>query len=310
MRRVKAWLNDLQLRLFDEGNLPSTPSVPSAPSAPVESADSAIVPASELVHSSNFPQTSVLGMCTIILQQQVIPYRLERAKRRTVGMMIDGQGLRVRASTRVPMGEIERILRSKSNWIIKNLHQAALKKTLQPKESFVPNLDLADGDMLNLLGKPVQIRWGSASKNTPFHCDTDVVQELWVKTPRIRLDDDAQTASLKRENAVAAVLGVYLLSYLNRRAQIYALEFGLRYCDIALSNAKTLWGTCRQDRQIRMNWRLVFLDVALVDYVLAHELAHTIHMNHSPAFWQVVAQLCPDYRNLRRQLKSIDLRAA
>ena len=77
-----------------------------------------------------------------------------------------------------------------------------------------------------------------------------------------------------------------------------------------LSNAKTLWGTCRRDGLIRMNWRLVFLDEALVDYVLAHELAHTVQMNHSTAFWAQVARMCPDYKNLRRQLKQFDLRGA
>ena len=59
-----------------------------------------------------------------------------------------------------------------------------------------------------------------------------------------------------------------------------------------------------------MNWRLVFLDEALVDYVLAHELAHTVQMNHSAAFWAQVARMCPDYKNLRRQLKQFDLRGA
>jgi len=59
-----------------------------------------------------------------------------------------------------------------------------------------------------------------------------------------------------------------------------------------------------------MNWRLVFLEPELVDYVLAHELAHTVQMNHSPKFWQQVAVLCPDYLRLRKRMKHYDLRNA
>lgn len=63
-----------------------------------------------------------------------------------------------------------------------------------------------------------------------------------------------------------------------------------------LSSAKTRWGCCTLRNTIRLSWRLIFLDDAIASYVIAHELAHLEHFNHSKAFWKEVERLCPDWR--------------
>jgi predicted metal-dependent hydrolase len=69
-----------------------------------------------------------------------------------------------------------------------------------------------------------------------------------------------------------------------------------------LSRAKTRWGSCNSRGLISLNWRLIQLPPHLIDYVVAHELAHLIEMNHSQAFWKVVESVCPKYRVARRGL--------
>ena len=304
MSRIRDWLNQFgqQLNLFDWADEPShvqksdvvTPAQPQSPTPP------------RVNHGDQVESNLTIPAHTVMLQRQMVPYRLERSRRKTVGMMVDALGLRVRASPRVPVAEIERILQSKSAWILKHLDKAA-EQQRQPALSFVPNLDVADGAIMTLIGRTVQIRWGRVQQLPDWHATQP---ELWVKSPRIRTNMSEESASISRQNALANALGECLLAYLHQLAQQYGQTFDLRYRDIVLSNAKTLWGTCRRDGLIRMNWRLVFLDAALVDYVLAHELAHTRQMNHSAAFWQQVEQMCPDYRSLRRQLKQFDLRMA
>ena len=241
--------------------------------------------------TANVPQHS------IVLHNQLIYYRIERARRRTVGMMVDAQGLRVRAAPRVSIVEIERILHSKANWILKALHTTQVRA----QNSFVPNLNLKDGEVIRLLGRDMNLRWGNAVYAPEFD---SLEREVWAKRPR-DMNDSERVAQ-----AVEAALDAYLLKYLHVRAQSYTQQYGLVYRDIVLSNARTSWGTCRRDGLIRMNWRLVFLEPELVDYVLAHELAHTVQMNHSPKFWQQVGMLCPDYLRLRKQMKQYDLRNA
>lgn len=73
----------------------------------------------------------------------------------------------------------------------------------------------------------------------------------------------------------------------------------------ALSDAQTQWGSCTRRGHVRLNWRLVQAPLALVDYVAAHELAHLVHLDHSPRFWEQVAVLCPDALARRAALRGM-----
>jgi len=73
---------------------------------------------------------------------------------------------------------------------------------------------------------------------------------------------------------------------------------------LSLSSASTRWGSASADGSIRLNWRLVHFAVPVIDYVVAHELAHLREMNHSDAFWDVVRSVMPDFEAARGTLKS------
>jgi len=73
----------------------------------------------------------------------------------------------------------------------------------------------------------------------------------------------------------------------------------------ALSDAQTQWGSCTRRGHVRLNWRLVQAPLTLIDYVAAHELAHLVHLDHSPRFWGQVVQLCPDALARRAELRTL-----
>jgi len=75
----------------------------------------------------------------------------------------------------------------------------------------------------------------------------------------------------------------------------------------SLSSARTRWGSCSASGHVRLNWRLVHLPIELVDYVIAHELAHLSELNHSPRFWQRVEALYPSWREHRAALRAYRL---
>ena len=87
--------------------------------------------------------------------------------------------------------------------------------------------------------------------------------------------------------------------------RFYAEKLGVGMPVFHLSNARSRWGSCNASGVIRLNWRLIQLPLALIDYVIAHELAHLFEMNHSRAFWEVVAKIYPEYRRAQRELKQI-----
>ncbi len=72
---------------------------------------------------------------------------------------------------------------------------------------------------------------------------------------------------------------------------------------LRLSNARSEWGSCNARGEIRLNWRLVQLPPTLAEYVVAHEVAHLVELNHSPRFWALVERLMPGHAALRRELE-------
>jgi predicted metal-dependent hydrolase len=79
------------------------------------------------------------------------------------------------------------------------------------------------------------------------------------------------------------------------RCAMFATRLGVRVRRIGLSSATTRWGSASADGSIRLHWRLVHFALPVIDYVVTHELAHLREMNHSPAFWDVVRSVMPDY---------------
>jgi predicted metal-dependent hydrolase len=73
--------------------------------------------------------------------------------------------------------------------------------------------------------------------------------------------------------------------------------------ELRLTSARTQWGSCTVRGVVRLNWHLVKMPLHLIDYVVVHELAHLVEMNHSLAFWKVVEGVCPDYRQCRAELR-------
>lgn len=92
-----------------------------------------------------------------------------------------------------------------------------------------------------------------------------------------------------------------------QKVETYAKLMGVTYGRITIRNQKTRWGSCSSDGNLNFNFKLFFLPEHLMDYVVVHELAHRIHMNHSKDFWKVVATYCPEYKKCTQELKHIYL---
>lgn len=219
----------------------------------------------------------------IQLGARIITYALVRSRRRTLGLMVDHRGLRVGAPRAAGMGEIERFIRGNGEWVLRKIEEWQRERPPEP-------LVVRDGALLPVLGETVRI---------------DVVHGA----NRIRWND----AALVLEAAPGASVQALAERALKQRAQevfaervkMLAHTLGRPAPPMRLSSAQTRWGSCSEKTGIRLNWRLIHLPLALVDYVAAHELAHLVEMNHSPRFWSVVERLYPDYSAARSELKRL-----
>lgn len=92
--------------------------------------------------------------------------------------------------------------------------------------------------------------------------------------------------------------------YLPKRIEFLAKQHGFSYGKLSFRNQKTRWGSCSGTDNISLNITLVTMPPELIDYVILHELTHTIEKNHSKAFWSKLEQVCPDCKKLRKKLHS------
>ena len=87
------------------------------------------------------------------------------------------------------------------------------------------------------------------------------------------------------------------------KAAYYANIMGLKYGRITITSAKTRFGSCSSKGNLSFSYRLMLYPDAAIDYVVVHELAHLIEMNHSPRFYKIVEAILPDYKERRGLLK-------
>lgn len=80
--------------------------------------------------------------------------------------------------------------------------------------------------------------------------------------------------------------------------------YGYVYGRVSIKMVKTRWGSCSSNRNLNFNYKIMFLPEHLQDYIIVHELCHLEQMNHSPAFWALVAKTIPDYKKCVAQLKN------
>lgn len=125
------------------------------------------------------------------------------------------------------------------------------------------------------------------------HLDWIHVQRSRIAaTPRSLVSEDERRA---RRQQAARDLPPRLLEL--------AAAHGLTVSRVSVRNQRSRWGSCGRDGHICLNWRLVLMPSWVRDYVIVHELMHLRQMDHSPAYWQLVAAACPDYQKARRWLR-------
>jgi predicted metal-dependent hydrolase len=95
----------------------------------------------------------------------------------------------------------------------------------------------------------------------------------------------------------------YALEEIQKNAEQKAAAIGARIRKISLRDTRSRWGSCTRSGNLSFSWRLVFAPPEILDYLVAHEVAHLKHLNHGPAFWRLVAKLCPHWQESRRWIK-------
>ena len=210
-----------------------------------------------------------------------MPYQLRRSRRRrTLGLTVTPHEVRIHAPSWTPRAEIERYVLQQHDW---------LRRAWTRMQARAPQVSMTAASEVRYLGRALAL---------------EVRPSLFVEVRRHR---DRLRVDAPLDADVGALVRAWLLARAERllawRLARIARRLGRAPSRFALSDAQTQWGSCTRRGHVRLNWRLVQAPLTLIDYVAAHELAHLVHLDHSPRFWAQVAALCPEALARRAELR-------
>ncbi|ABR90071.1 Uncharacterized conserved protein [Janthinobacterium sp. Marseille] len=230
------------------------------------------------------------GKRRVHVGEHILDYTLVRSKRRSIGFMIDDDGLRITAPKWVTLTEIENAICEKQRWIFTKLNE----RREHSARRLQPQMEWRDGATLPYLGHDITLRiLGTQAAGIAYNADT---KELTVCLP-------GAAAERQLKDRVQGWLQLEAKRIFAERLPVYAEKLNVSYQSFALSSAMTQWGSCTADGKIRLNWRLIHFALPLIDYVIAHELSHLREMNHSPRFWATVQSVFPEFVAAKKALR-------
>ena len=227
----------------------------------------------------------------IVLGQYAVDYELKRSSRRSIGFMIDDDGLHVTAPRRATQPSIEDAIRAKQRWILTKLHERGERRARHAQRE---PLRWEDGARLPWLGGEITLRLEQAARS---HCVFD------PDTRELRVGIVAGLSEWQLKERIKLWFQAEAKRLFTERLDFYAPQLDVHYRSMTLSSASSRWGSCTVAGNIRLSWRLIHYPLALIDYVVVHELAHLREMNHSPRFWAVVGSVYADYDGARLELR-------
>jgi len=266
LKRLANLLQDKQISLFEAEPEPA--------------------PAKPSLDAFNNPR----AMRELCLGEHRVDYELKRARRRSIGFVVGAEGLRVSAPRWLPQADIDRALQQKSDWILRKLieQRDRARRVQASRQSWCDGADLA------YLGRVLKLSLDPARSGVAL---LDAEGLLAVGLP-------SNASETQIRDAVQAWLQRSAKAWFLPRCQHFATALGVAMPQLSLSSAQTRWGSASINGKVRLNWRLIHFTPAIIDYVVAHELAHLREMNHSARFWEVVRSVVPDFEAARDHLRA------
>jgi len=233
------------------------------------------------------------------LGEHRVGYALRRARRSSIGFVVSAEGLAVNAPRWVSLQNIDSAVQAKAGWILRKLQE----QQERARRVEAARIEWRDGTSLPFLGETVIIVLDPRVAGAVLNSDAQSLPGVARLVLHVGLPQTAEPEQIR--DLVQSWLQRQALRIFTERCKHFAATLGVTMRRLSLSAAQTRWGSASADGSIRLNWRLVHFGLQVIDYVVAHELAHLREMNHSAAFWDVVRSVVPDYEKLRSTLKDV-----
>lgn len=212
-----------------------------------------------------------------------LDYKIQYSNRKTLNISVErDRAIIVRAPENLSIDKIEEIVQSKRNWIKDKINHAQKYPIDFKAKEFI------SGESLLYLGRNYQLL---------------VVDKQFEG---IRFNQDFSISKSNQENANQLFKEWYLAKALEKikpLAKKYAANLGVKYNECKTSEMKYRWASCTPKNNILFNWRIIKSPMYVLEYLVAHELAHLIEQNHTPEFWNIVSIQVPNYEKAKKWLR-------
>jgi len=209
----------------------------------------------------------------------MINYQLIRSKRKTLSLQIDRQAcLLVRAPMHLSVEKIEHFINEKQNWIRKK--QAEIKSKTPPKQ------DYASGNKYLFLGEWYPLQY--IESGNPLHFDG---QSFQLNT---QYEGNKAFHWFYQKEFIKTAMPLL---------EQFAEKHNLDYKEVRFKAQKSRWGSCSASNNINLNYLLMMAPMSVIEMVIAHELAHTVHKNHSKVFYELLTTMMPEHKQADIWLK-------
>jgi predicted metal-dependent hydrolase len=209
---------------------------------------------------------------------------LLRSRRKTIVLYVRSDGsLEVRAPLRLSMAAIQAFVDSKTDWI---MHQ---REKLLSRSTSDQRVGYAKGDFIWFLGQVLQLDF--AANN---------LRQLKIEGHRLAIPVEMQT---NLESPLIAWYRAQARQIITARVEFFSKRYRIQQKGIRITSARSRWGSCSANNHLNFPYRLVMAPLDIIDYVVVHELVHTMVHNHGKGFWSKVSEILPDYRLRRKWLK-------
>lgn len=218
-----------------------------------------------------------------------ILYSVERSRRRTLSIIIRRDG---KVAAKVPLrtsdADVASFVKSKERWISKHVERITGSYDRQ-------KMNYTNGEVHTFLGMPVTLMIRETGKNAAY-----------LSEGVINIECKGSWDPLKGEVVLNTLYKKLALKIFSERLTFFLEKFSAyNFKPAALKVRTTIsrWGSCSAKGSITLSTNLIKKRVDLIDYVILHELCHLRHRNHGPNFYKLLEEICPDYREIRKELR-------
>jgi len=284
-------LGNKQLSLFEPGD--------AAPVAPPPAPPRKAAPSGAPIPTVRPPSLpSGARWREVQTSQQIIGFVLRRSRRKSIGLVINDDGLQVTAPNWVTLAQIDAAVQEKTRWILDKL------RWRHERQQHLAMVDThwKDGARVPYFGRRIELGLGHPGHAHVFSGQRFAPQD----GDRLLLALPGDADHLRVRDSVHAWLQAGATEWFEQRMNHFLAASGLTIKRWRLSSASTRWGSCSSDGSIMLNWRLIHFGPDVIDYVIVHEIAHLRQMNHSKDFWREVGRILPGFEPARDALRRHD----